>query len=160
MSDKSVTWESIADKALDKAGDVFTSVSNVLNNAVTEYGPDVVNAVLWVIRIDNLQSLVIGLLFLIIYVIILRFLWINVIKKEYLRCDREIINMDTGTIFVPGLVGVIITFMVFGLTSVPKVFDAWTYVGIVEPKLWIAKQVIIKLDKATETSAQTAKSSK
>ncbi len=57
MASDVLNIDQVIAKALDKTVDVFEAVAKTLSSAAAEYGPQAVDAVLWVIRIDHIQLL-------------------------------------------------------------------------------------------------------
>lgn len=141
--EKNIGWEQLVDKAVDKAGNVFEAVYNSISGAVTTYGPQVVDAVLWVIRIDGIQALFWGFLTLIISTIF----WVKLIK--FWKSGEA----GDGTFFITAI-GTFFSAVVVGPILYSSVFNIWVWTQVIKPELWIAKQVVVKIEKMATESAK------
>ena len=130
-------------KALDKTVDVFEAVSKTLTNAVTEYGPQAVEAVLWVIRLDHIQILATGVLWLIV-LLVFWFKWWKVLKADYAKNNNRVEYMSTQ-VCVPTFFALFFT-VIISLNPVVEIFNVWNYVAVAKPEMWIAKQVVVKVE--------------
>lgn len=139
-----LTWEMLAERAMNKADTVFTASADIITNAINTYGPQAVDMMLTVIRLDNLQKLIYGGLLLIICVLIgiIGFFKINKHAKEDL--DGRWSLLHGGVLSFILIYAVFTIFLVLPF-SVNTVLDVWTWVGVVEPKVWVAKQVVNKI---------------
>lgn len=142
-TEKVLGWEQLANKALDNASNVFEAVSKSITGAINEYGATAVDAVLWVIRVDNIQKLVFGFLLL----IILSIYWFIFGRKlnRHINQVGRVTNIDFSMGFVTVISGVI-TIVLVTTVLVRTVLDAWVWVGVFKPELWIAKQVVVKIE--------------
>lgn len=143
-------WEQLADKALTNAGNVFEAVSQVISGAVANYGPSVVDAVLWVIRIDHIQPLLYGSMVLIM-AIVFWIVWGRRVKKQYLAVGCDVGNMDFGTGLLTFVGGFATLFFVIPFV-ISTLFNVWNWTAVVKPELWIAKQIVVKIDNMTTST--------
>lgn len=163
-----ITWEAVADKALDKAGgiaektsDMMVTASKSVEDAITQYGPDAINALLAVIRINHLQYLIAGLALLIILAIYW-FYAVKVIKHQYNH--GVILNHYTNqldSLETPSVKNISETYRVGILCSVAvtvfmvamifmELITVWNIVAVANPKLWIVKQVVEKMEQTVK----------
>lgn len=132
MSEHTPNLEDRAIEVIDKALDGIDKLSNMLSEVAVQYGPDVVDAALTVVRISGAGELIIGFVVLIsaiIYFCKLKSLWGWAIKKD-----------DEAHCLIPifGTVGAVITAIV-GLIIL---INPWYWVAVIEPKLWVAHQIL------------------
>lgn len=152
MADKAVTAAQVADKAVDKVSDfvtiaaekatnVFEAAANILTDAVATYGPQAVDAVLWVVRFDAVQYLVIGWLMFIVAMSGAIFAWTGFTRRNWRRRWIEGSEGDNFLQFIMGLV-LFITVILTGIHSIGRVTDVWQYVAVAKPELYLAKQAV------------------
>lgn len=147
---KVLGWEQLADKAMDKAGNVFEAVSRVISDSVSTYGPSVGDAVLWVIRIDHLQPLVYGMLVFLIGVIFW-VVWGSRLSKHFNARGRDIEKIDFSVCLVTVLSSfVTLVFIIPFVYS--TLFNIWNWTAVIKPELWIAKQIVVKIDNMANPS--------
>lgn len=122
---------------LDKAEIGLANLTKALAEIGEKYGSDVVDAGLNIARITAGQSILYGIFCLVIAIICGRIVkkWVNIMTEERYKNnppDRYIL----GTIFAGfGLA-------TSGIAAVVLLIDIWGWVGLVEPKLWIAHKII------------------
>lgn len=118
---------------LDKGGAALGQFADKLGDLAKQYGPDVVNGALEIARIDALSQLVPSILFL----AVLAYFGGN--ATQYLR---KLFDEGDDALAIPLLVvGGIIT-AVLGLCAIATVCDVWVWVGVFEPKLYLAKKIL------------------
>ena len=139
--------EKLEDKAIeviDKAMDGMDQLTVMLAEVAEEYGPEVVDVGLNVARISAAASLVsaafgLTLLFLLFRVGI-------PLNKKYRSSLPERDRNDVefwGPTMVSWLVAGMVVFGIsFGGFKAGKFFDLWNWVGVIEPKLWIAHEIL------------------
>lgn len=131
----------IADKAIDRAGDfvsaaadkasnVFEAASNIISHAVDTYGPQAVDAVLWVVRVDAIQYLVLGWVMFLMFLTSVIFVWTGFSNRKWLERWDE---MGEGRTLV--------TF-ILGVNSIPRITNVWEYTAVAKPELYLAKQAV------------------
>ena len=144
------TMASVADKAVDKvsnfvdiaatkATNVFEAASNIITKGVELYGKDAVNAVLWVVRIDAIQHLVIAWVLTIITLSFFKWEWGGFMKREW---HKKIIAWSyDGIVYLPlGICNVILILILYFNSS--QVLNVWNYVAVAKPELYLAKQAV------------------
>jgi hypothetical protein len=138
-----LTWEILAERAMNKADAVFTASADIISNAVTAYGPQAVEMMLTVIQIDNIQRLVYGgLLFILMVTTTIIF------GRQVIKHIKEDCNGVAGDCEPYPTLMLLIPFILATMTlpyQVNSFFNVWTWVGAVEPKVWVAKQVVRKI---------------
>lgn len=142
--------ERVVGKVLDRTDDfvqaaattatnVFEAASNILTTAVEKYGQSVVDAVLWVVRIDALQTLVTAWMFVGICIGIMYFITTGFTKRKW---STRIENGGSdGLLYVPIVVAYGIALIVATL-QLHTVSNIWLYTGVVKPELYLAKQAV------------------
>ena len=134
-SDVSVEAIGLIDKYM---GNVVTAVEQ----AAVTYGPEVVEIGLWVVRIDNIQTLVWSCISFIVGLVLLH------LCKRWFDHVNQVIADDSnrqtgpngidGVLFL-GLLGSGSLFLLNGFFGIIKI---WTWTGIFYPELYLAKQAI------------------
>lgn len=156
---KEVTMAQVADKvvdktsdvialAADKATDLFTAAAGVLSDATAKYGAQVIDAVLWTVRLDGIQSLLTAFIWTLVGVWILYMIWG---KKwnfgtsrdpEYLR----VINSDNadaiGMASLISLVPIIILSI-----SISVLADVWKWTQVFKPEIYLVKKTMDIVEK-------------
>lgn len=126
-----------------------------IGDQVVKYSPDVADAALWVVRIDGLGNLLIGLLGLgmiaVSHALFRKAVWHRgqhiIAWRAYIETKgkEERIQKDDAdyhdfwrfiTLLTSGFSGFA------GLIAVARFLDIWNWVAVFEPKLFIAKQII------------------
>lgn len=130
MSDK---LEDKAVEILDKADVAISTFADKLGELAKQYGPEVADAAFALARIDAISTLLTPFLCLVLCSAALRWAW----KPAWEWSDKDKYGDREFAVFM-GLcvlgVGV--------LTSFFMLADVWAWVGIFEPKLWLAKRVL------------------
>lgn len=133
--------EKKAVEVIDKAMDGMDKLSVMLGEVAEKYGPEVVDVGLEVARISAANELVVALVIFLVWLGILRtFFKLYKIEKASENGFNQptiaaITCIGVGIISVIGVVPVLIE-------SLPRLFSLWNWVGLIEPKLWIAHQVL------------------
>jgi hypothetical protein len=109
-----------------------------VGETVVKYSPDVADAALWVVRIDGIQSLITGLIFLI--VIFPLWSWQKRLWQWGSKIGWDSDDAQMGFAFgsAPLVAGIVISAVVVKKT----LLNAWVWIAVFEPKLWLAKQII------------------
>ncbi|MCE9567940.1 MAG: hypothetical protein K8U57_38560, partial [Planctomycetes bacterium] len=101
---------------------------------VVKYSPDVADAALWVVRIDGIQSVVLALACIPIAVLCTR--W----ARKFYAYLKEDHALDEPQVL--GLAALWCAAGISSLSSAITLLDVWTWIAIIEPKLWLAKKII------------------
>lgn len=124
------------DKIQDKVVSMLDALqqgTTTLGDKLVKYTPDVVDAGLWVIRIDGIQEIAIAIFCLLFFTI--GGYWFT---KKLLSIFKDV--LDEGAIVLAIMTGGIsITFIIISITTL---LNIWNWVAIFEPKLYLAKQII------------------
>lgn len=113
------------------AREVFSGVSGV----VVKYGPDVVDMTFWVVRINALQDLVIGFFFLVAAIVSWKLMLY--LHKGGREADE---NSNDSAPYFFGMCGSAIAFGVSCLISIITLLHMWSWIALVKPELYLAKQ--------------------
>lgn len=117
---------------MDKAANAVEAFAAKLDTLAQEYGPEVIDAALAVARIEAADR-ILGQLAAI--AVTLALVW------AARGCWRAHVKDDENPAFIIGLVASVAAgafcSMAFLITA-----SIWPWVGIIEPKLWIAKRVL------------------
>ena len=97
---------------------------------VVKYTPDVIDATLWVVRIDVISAIFSSLVVFLVTALLS--------KKFYNELQNTEYDVDKRVFCVIGLIGSSIS----ALISFLCLADIWNFVALIEPKLYIAKQII------------------
>jgi H+/Cl- antiporter ClcA len=132
--------DALENKAVEILGDsqeAIKAFADKLGNLAEQYSPEVVDAALAMARIDAIQTLVPGVVCGAIGYALYRVLkkawpWIG----EELRKHGPDPSAMVTLIFGGGGVGALI------LAAVLQLANVWAWVGIFEPKLWVAKRIL------------------
>lgn len=123
-----MSLEDSAAKALDKitaGADVLTAK---LGELATQYGPDVVDAALMVARVEAGQFLIFGVVAL-------------VISAVFFPIARRAQKSDPSWNTPKACFFWILTLTPLA-ASAKHLLDVWNWVGLFEPKLWIARRLL------------------
>lgn len=145
--------EEVKQEAIDRAVDLMESFAIKLDSLATELGPEVVDLALMTARIDALSQL---LPYIIGVVISIGgwFYFIPTIKLsiKYDRLERKTGSQEEGygdikekdalycllALISGGVTAFSTAYVILG----GALYDPWPWVGLFEPKLWIAKSVL------------------
>lgn len=127
--------ENKAVEILDKSQAAIATFADNLVEMAQQYGPDVAEAALTMARIDALSSLVPALVGLIATVVYVYFFFKKMMPWVNAEHDYDINRTFTC------IVSTVAMFFV-GLFSLVGVLNLWLWVGVFEPKLWVAKKVL------------------
>jgi hypothetical protein len=156
-----VTMAQVADKALDKssviiekaaaaANDIFSATAGIVTRGIEQYGPQVIDAVLWVVRIDAIQSLIYGWFAFIIVVASWIWIWTGFTRRNwYKRGGYDGFN----TIF-PSSIWVTFSLIFTGFFSVPRIMDVWLYTAVAKPELYLVKKTVDMVEKKLNAPEQ------
>lgn len=129
------TVDEKAVELMDRTADAFEAFAGKIDTLATEYGPEVVDTVLWVARIDALQILSATLLLAVLALLF------GLATKPIAGWTKKIDpDWDSPLPLLGYLSGA--ACIVLGFIALLRVFDPWPWVGVVEPQLWIAKQIL------------------
>ena len=139
MSDK---LEEKTVELLDRSADAIESFAAQLKTLAESYGPEVADLALATARVDAAAGLVTGIAMMVVAVALLgpaRWLF----KKA--REQRQHHGVHTGN-EVPGYVAGSVLFcisgIIGGIACLQYLFDAWRWVGLFSPELWLAKTIL------------------
>ena len=140
----SETLENKAVEVIDKAMDGMDQLTVMLAGVADKYGAEVVDAGLAVARISAASNLIYAFVGWLMFIGILKLLWYGAMKYRmtFDECDK-----NDGDFWGPvllssvgiGVFTLIVCFMELGAFNI---LNLWNWVGVVEPKLWIAHQVL------------------
>lgn len=120
---------------MDRAADAVEIFAIKLQNLSAEYGPEVVDAALWVARIDALAVIGATVAILIAGIV----LGLNT-KTARAWSKKVEPNWESPLAVWGGLVG--LSSIVLLTMGTIRILNPWPWVGIIEPQLWIAKKVL------------------
>lgn len=126
------------DKIFDKLVDVVELLSTKLTEVAKEYGPDLIDTALMVIRLDGGSEIFYGFLLLTISFLVIKF----VALPAYKKC------IETDWECVPSIPITIIGFAVAILLAIPgmiQAFSFWSWVALIEPKYYVAHKIVDKV---------------
>ena len=130
--------EKIEEKAvelMDRSADAIEAFATKLQSLASEYGPEVVDAALWVARVDALQKITLAVLLAVLAAIA----WGTV--RPLIRWGKKVDpNWESPAPALGYLSGILGS--ILGLIALIKIFDPWPWVGVIEPQIWIAKRVL------------------
>lgn len=121
-----------------------------VGDKVIQYGPDIADALLWVVRLDGAQRLVWG----VAAVALMIWGWRSLVsaygrieadmeasKASYKTWDEKHYVMFWGRAIPTALISIL------GIVSgaVFSVINIWTYAAIFSPKLWLAREIVNKV---------------
>lgn len=136
MSDNT---EKVIDKSIDliekiggSASNIFDASKKVITDAIDQYGPQAIEAVLWVVRIDAIQVIVTSLFFVIVCVIIF-----NKCLKKF---KESLLISYSEMPFIWG--ACMLCVAVFGFIKFQPLINVWNYVAVVKPEVYLVKQVV------------------
>lgn len=144
--------DKIQDKVVSMLDALQQGAATVGDNVV-KYTPDVVDATLWVIRIDGANTLITALLGLIIS----GYIFIKLSRKGYqnmIKYNRYINNNPSDPDYnetqkyrscdTPAILQITLACLSLAMLipSVLSLLSVWNWVSIFEPKLYLTKQII------------------
>lgn len=131
--------EDFVQAAATAATNVFEAASNILTTAVEKYGQSVVDAVLWVVRIDALQVLVTAWILVLMVVAMGYFIATGFTRRNW--DERAVRHSLEAPLFIG-----ILTYTIIGLITMinyfPTVTNVWLYTAVAKPELYLAKQAV------------------
>lgn len=142
--------ERVTNKMIDKAGDfvdaaasaagnVFEAASNILTTAVDKYGQTVVDAVLWVVRVDAIQILVTWWLTVLFALGVIYFMWTGFTRRNW---QQRISDCGGEVILHFPVVAATVACVVVLSHGFYQVTNVWTYTAVFKPELYLAKQAV------------------
>lgn len=111
-----------------------------------KYGPEVIDAALWVVRLTGIGNVVLNLAVFLVAGTVLTICGRNIwrewarVKAEKGAARVDIEDTNAG-IVIPNFLFVVIGGAVGGIFLF-RVLNIWDYVAIIEPKLWVAKRLL------------------
>ena len=146
---KEITVAQVADKALDKASDlvataansasdIFQAAAGIVTKGVEQYGPQVIDAVLWVVRIDAIQQLVFGWAIVILSAVIIYLINFSKGKLNLWQYGK----VSEGFSYVVCVFATLGAVAPFFLSGLPKVTDVWLYTAVAKPEVYLVKRTI------------------
>lgn len=138
MNENLPTLEETAAAALDKASGAIEAVAAALTAAAEQYGETAYEMAMWVIRLDGVQSIAIGLVFIAAAVFPLRH------SRRVFWTDDKPKAWDPDIWAATGVATLALASgLLFG--AVCKLFSVWNFVQIFAPELWLAKYALEKV---------------
>lgn len=131
--------EDFVQAAATAATNVFEAASNIITTAVEKYGQSVVDAVLWVVRIDALQVLVTAWIMLLVVFAVGYFIVTGFTRRKW--DERAESSGAAGPLFI-GIVGYCIIGLFVVINHFSTVTNVWLYTAIAKPELYLAKQAV------------------
>lgn len=138
--------ETSAAKAIDKLSGAADQLAAKMAELAQQYGPEAIDAGLAVARIEAAQGIVKGFVFLIVSAVF-SFICYKLTKIGFnlariYKLPETSYSAPDGTwqIAVGICAGVLAS--ITGITFVVALSDIWNWVGIFEPKLWIAHRLL------------------
>lgn len=138
--------DSWIERAVSSSGDLFSAASKIIVDGVTEYGPMVVDSVLWVVRIDALQHIILSWLVIGVFVFAAAKLFKTAkdYKGRFYREDTmHWSNWEAkkchGNDMILALVSAVVALFIFCVSPASNV---WKYVAVVKPELYLVKKTI------------------
>lgn len=132
MSEK---LEQKAIEVIDKAMDGVEKLSNMLSDVAVQYGPEVVDAALTVVRITGANKIFVGLILL-----TLPFLFFYNLKELWKWAGKHDKDSESGSYVLILMIGVVCS--IFTAMSFITLTNLWSWVAIIEPKLWVAHEIL------------------
>lgn len=130
--------EVLINAAADKATDLFSAAANIITKGIDQYGQTVIDAVLWVVRIDAIQTLFSAWVMLMAIMGITYWIWTGFTRREW----GKLVDNSEGFLLVP--VGLF--FIVAGIwvvaSGLPTVTNVWLYTAVAKPELYMVKRTI------------------
>ena len=131
--------EDFVQTAATTASNVFEAASNILTTAVEKYGQSVVDAVLWVVRIDALQLLVSAWGMVAVTFGVLYFITTGFTRRDW---HNRIENGGSdGFLYIP-VVMAFVAAIIIAMAQVSTITNVWLYTAIAKPELYLAKQAV------------------
>lgn len=124
-----VTGKTIAEQAAERALNLYDAAQGVLLNAVKEYGPDVVNAILFVVRVNAAQKLFVSIVALTVLVVCIRGCY-KTLKST--RCE------DTKFLCCIGLIAM----SVMAMFPICQLLNLWNWVALFMPEMALTHDAI------------------
>jgi hypothetical protein len=137
------------DKSLEVAAKLADTLFTSVSKLVESWGPQAVDLVLWVVRIDAISDIFVGVVFL--SFIIGSIFLIPYFYKKYSEAERAGRKYE-GKLILCGLMigGQIIVNFIAVIVICFTLLNFWNYVAVVKPELYLAKKVMDKAIEATK----------
>jgi hypothetical protein len=124
------------DDVADRAMTLIEEVAAAAKDAVTEYGPEAWEVALWVVRVDAIGEIIVGLFLALLIVVI----WCAVVRDNLKALNAGNNKKFEWRIKMVACGGFGIA--VCGAAFAVKMLNVWVYVAIFAPELWLAKKAI------------------
>ncbi len=133
------------EKVIDKASslveaigatsiDIFDASKKVVIDAIDQYGSQAIEAVLWVVRIDAIQTLFVALFWCILAI------WIfNKSLKNFKKYENG--NIHSDNMHIVWFISMFLCVVTLGFNLKP-ILNVWNYVAIAKPEIYLVKQVV------------------
>lgn len=121
---------SLVEKIGETAIDIFDASKKVVIDAIDQYGSQAIEAVLWVVRIDAIQTLVVALFWFILFIFIF--------KKSFDKFRQAIKQNDTPEVW---FISMVVCVFLWFIKAAPLI-NVWNYVAVVKPEIYLVKQVV------------------
>ena len=124
---------SLVEKIGTTAIDIFDASKKVVIDAIDQYGSQAIEAVLWVVRIDAIQTLIVALFWCILAI------WIfNKSLKNFKKYENSNFDSDMPIVW---FISMFLCVVVLGFNLKP-ILNVWNYVAIAKPEIYLVKQVV------------------
>ncbi len=124
-----VTSKTIAEQAAERALNLYDAAQGVLLNAVKEYGPDVVDAILFVVRVNAAQRLLVSFVALAVLLAIMR------------ACYKKFkTTKDEGTAFLC-ICGMVVAAIISACPLI-GILSLWNWVALFMPEMALTRDAI------------------
>lgn len=148
-----------AEKAVDvaeKAQELILGWLGGIQSLVQEYGPQAVELALWTVRVDGIQELASGFLFLIFACLwapkVMRKTWNNILEQKR-RYEKALEEARGHYVSDDGYQFSVVMFLVIGAApvaittfmAVNILSSVWSWVKVFAPMVYVAKQVTYRV---------------
>lgn len=130
--------ENKAVEILDASQKAMGAFADKLGELAKQYGPEVAEAALQMARIDAINTLVPGLITAPIGFFAYRKIMAHVAATK--AKNPENFDIFDCEIFILAPLSIVI--FIASLISIESLVNVWAWVGIFEPKLWLAKRIL------------------
>jgi hypothetical protein len=121
----------------------LVEVITQLQSVVKDNAADAVNLGLATIKINGIEHVIIGIIFL-LFSISGAFLAKKVYKWWCEAAEKSKDHYFDGFEYGAGMIGTVAITAILFIIFCCNIFNIWTYVAIFQPKLWLAHQILAK----------------
>lgn len=128
--------EEVAADTLSRLSDGVATIADKLGTAVETHGQAAVDVVLWAARAAALQSIVFGIVGLLLSIVTWK------VARAAIKKSNTVNDGDAEGFFV--FVSVVMGFLcIFGsYMTLTHLFDAYAWISIFAPEVWLARSVV------------------